>query len=254
MTWFGHTDYYTEVRRGNVPGEEIIHKFGRNAAVGNSFEGVHTLSGAFNFLTAATTVRIKAGGNVNDTAAGTGAQGITVEGIDDNLAAISENLATAGASASSNSSALLWRVNRIFVEDLKAGTYGGKNVGAVVVENSGGGTDLIEIVADFGQSLQGLYSVPTGKTAFFLGAILTTDANKAVDFRVCSREALNDVSTPFAPVRVRNSWTGIEGHFPFQPKSPAFSVVGPADIFVEAQIAAGSADVTADFELLLVDD
>ena len=62
MAFIGHTDFYTEVAKGNVTGHELVHKFGRNDAVGASFEGVHLLSGLFNFLTAATTVRVKACG------------------------------------------------------------------------------------------------------------------------------------------------------------------------------------------------
>lgn len=249
------TDFYTEVRKGNVTGHSIIHKFGYNAVVSSAtvWEGVHVLSAPYNFLSAATTVRIKAGGDASDDASGAGAQSITIEGLGTSLTAISEDLATNGTGASSNSSASFWRINRAYVADLGVGTYGGFNTAAVTIENSGGGTDLLTIGAGFGQSQHALYSVPTGKTAYFLGAHITSDGNKDIDIRVCTREALNDVSTPFSPVRVKLYWIGINGSFDFAPETPGFSVAGPADVWIDTR-GASTPQVSADFELLIVDD
>lgn len=253
------TDFYTEVRKGNVTGHALVHKFGRNDGVGATFEGIHLLSGAFNFLTAASTVRIKAGGNAADTAAGVGAQAITIEGLDNSLNFVSESVATAGGSASSNTSASFWRVFRLYVTPASAGAYAtsagtvGANTGIVTVENSAGGTDLITIGAGEGQSQYGAYAVPTGKTAYFLSATMTTDGNKAADFRCYTRENLSDFSTPFEPKRLKVYFDGILGTFSFSPKSPGFTVSGGGDIWWEAE-AGASTEVSIDFELLLVDD
>lgn len=249
------TDFYAEVRKGKVTGHEIIHKFGHNPSLNSAtvWEGVHLQSTTYNFLTAATTVRVKAGGDAADDAAGLGAQSITIEGLGSSLTAISEDLATAGASASSATSASFWRVNRIFVSDLKAGTYGGANTASIVLENSAGGTDLISIFTGYGQSQHALYSVPTGKTAYFLSSHVTIDTNKSADFRVMTREALNDFSTPFAPTRIRLYWIGLTEIFNFDPSSPGFKVTGPADVYFEAR-GASTPEVSVDFELLIVDN
>jgi hypothetical protein len=60
---------------------QIEHGFGLAHSVGTSYEPV-TSAGAFNWLTAASAVRVKAGGDTNDTAAGTGARTVLVTGLD----------------------------------------------------------------------------------------------------------------------------------------------------------------------------
>ena len=247
-------DFYFEVQRGNVPGYSIVHKFGRNAAVANgSFELVSLLSGATSFLSAATTVRVKAG-NTNDTAAGTGAQAITVVGIDTTLAEVSESIATAGTSASSASSASFWRVYRAYVTAASAGTYGGANTAAVTIENSGGGTDLIQIAAGEGQSQYAAYTIPTGHTAYVLSTQITVDGNKAADVKLCRRAGFNDVSTPFEPTRIMRYWDGVLGVVNFKPVTPMPALAALTDVWFEASGSGAITEVSADFELMLVQD
>ena len=70
----GGRDFLTEVHRGNITGLSCVHKFGANHSVPNgSFAFVTTLGQTAHALSAHTTVRIKAGGNVADTSAGAGA-------------------------------------------------------------------------------------------------------------------------------------------------------------------------------------
>ena len=251
MTYIPHRDFFVEVQKGNVAGHAMVHKFGRNAAVANgSFEHISLLSAATTFLTAATTVRVKAGNAADDTA-GAGAQEITVVGIDDNLAEVTEEIATAGASASSNSAASFWRVYRAYVS--AAGTYGSANTAAVTIENSAGTVDLIQIAIEEGQSQFAGYTVPTGKTAYWLGAHIMVDANKAADVKFIQRRTFNDTSAPVESVRLINYWDGVQGNMSFQPRSPG---VFPAltDLWFEAQGSGAATEVSVDFELLIVDD
>jgi len=251
MTYIPHRDFFVEVQKGNVAGHAMVHKFGRNAAVANgSFEHVSLLSGATSFLSAATTVRVKAGNAADDTA-GAGAREITVVGIDDNLAEVTEAIATAGASASSNSAASFWRVYRAYVS--QAGTYGAANTAAVTIENSAGTADLIQIAIEEGQSQYAGYTVPTGKTAYWLSAHIMVDANKAADVKFIQRRNFNDTSAPLESVRLINYWDGVLGHMGFRPRSPG---IFPAltDLWFEAQGSGAATEVSVDFELLLVDD
>jgi hypothetical protein len=255
MTYIPEQDFNVNVSKGDVPGHSYVHKFGRNDAVASgAWEGVNLLSGAFNFLTAASTVRVKAGGDGNDTAAGTGARSVTVEGLDSSLDEASEAVATAGASASSATSTSFWRVFRAYVTPASAGAYGGNNVGQVVIENSGGGTDLISIGAGEGQSQYGAYAIPSGKTGYLMSAHVTVDATKAADIRIFTRAGLNDFSTPFEPARLKLYWDGILGKFAYLPKAPELSIAAGSDIWVEARGSGGVTEVSANFEILLVDN
>ena len=90
-----------DIARGLVPGCRSFFRFGRNTAIGATYTPV-TRSGHYRTPQAgsATTLRVKAGGNANDTAAGSGARQITLVGLDATGNVITETLATAGASAS----------------------------------------------------------------------------------------------------------------------------------------------------------
>jgi hypothetical protein len=92
-------DFYLEVHKGNVTGHSIIHKFGHNTAIPTTYTPVTSI-GSYPTpqVSGATTLRIKAGGDANDTAAGTGAREITLIGVDETGAEVTETLATAGAS------------------------------------------------------------------------------------------------------------------------------------------------------------
>ena len=247
-----NTDYLIEVARGNVPGASLVHKFGRNAAVPNgSFELISLLSSTASFLAAATTVRIKAGGNGADDTAGAGAQEITVVGIDDNLVEVTETIATAGASASSATTALFWRIYRIYVSAV--GTYGVANTAAITLENSGGGTDLIMIATGEGQSQYGGFTIATATTGYLMSVLLTVDAAKAADVKMMTRANFNDVAAPMPGLRLKNYWDGILGTLVFKPRSPIV-VSALTDIWFEAQGGGAGTEVSVDFELLLIDD
>jgi len=188
-------DFLIEVSKGNIAGHSLVHKFGKNEDVGTTFE---PLSIGAVYQTpqpaAATVLRVKAG-NVNDTAAGTGAREVTIQGLDETGAVQEEALATAGASAGAAGSITFIRVFRAFVSS--SGTYATAAADSmaadIVVENGGGGTDWLTIeMPDIGrgQSQIGVYSVPLGKTAYVFSYIMTTDSSKAVDFLFFRREGI----------------------------------------------------------------
>jgi len=248
-------DFYTEVQKGNVVNHSIVHKYGRNGGVPNgSFEGVLQASAQFNFLTAATTVRIKAGGNAADTAAGAGTQAVTIEGLDDTGAFVSESVELAGASASSATTALFWRVFRAYITPLRAGAYGVANTGDIMIENSGGGTDLIVILAGEGQTQYGAYAIPLATTGYLLSVAFFSDSTKQSDFKMYTRASLTDFTTPFAPKLIKNYWDGVAGGLLLKPKSPMLVMPALTDIWFEAQGSGAVSEVSVDFEILLVDD
>ncbi|KKM67601.1 hypothetical protein LCGC14_1469480 [marine sediment metagenome] len=264
LTWFeklrtevnmSFKNFYVEVKKGNVPGHSLIHKFGRNDAVADAvWEGIHQLSTTFNFLTASTPVRIKAGGNVNDDAGGTGMQKLVVVGLDSDGNQAEETITANGGSASTATTTSFWRVFRLYIPDGGCGTYGSANTGIVTVENSGGGTDLIMITATEGQSQYGAYAIPAGKTGYLLSVEVEADTKKPADFRMFTRNNLTDFSAPFSPRRIRLHFDGIDGPDTHNPDSPFFALPALTDIWMEAEGAGAQTEVSVDFELLLVDD
>ena len=92
------------IASGRIPGLSVVHKFGR-ASVGTTYSPV-TFGGVYNTpqVAGATTLRVKAG-DANDTAAGTGAREVTLIGLDETGAEVTEAVATAGAAASATTTA-----------------------------------------------------------------------------------------------------------------------------------------------------
>jgi len=247
-------DFLIEVAKGNVAGHALVHKFGRNDSIPNgSFAHVSlTPFATADFRQSAATMRVKAGGNAADSAAGAGAREVTIQGIDSTFAEITEAVATAGASASSATTASFWRVHRAWVS--ASGTYGAANTAAVVIEDSGGAADMITIGVGEGQTQYAGWTVPLAKTAYLLSVTVTVDASKPADFRMFTRENIDDISAPLSAPRIKLYWDGLTAPLHFSPKSPGSAIAAKSDIWFEAQGGAGGGEVSVDFELLIVDD
>ncbi len=253
MTYLGDQEFLTEVQQGKVAGYSMIHKFGRNGSVPDStWQFVNRLGFTGWPLSAATTVRIKAGGDANDTAAGTGAREVTVQGIDDSFNEVSEAITTAGTGASAATTVSFWRVHRAWASAV--GTYGGANLGAVIIENSGGGTDLIEIGgAEKGQTQFAAWTVPINKTGLFLGAHVWVDTNKSANIRVYTRADIDVTTAPMKSKRLRDFFP-VKGYCHYEPKGPELVIPAKSDFWVEASGDGAACAVTVNFELLVVDD
>lgn len=250
-------DYLIEVSKGNIPGATIVHKFGKHEDVDTTFEPL-SIGGVYQTMqpAGATALRVKAG-NANDTAAGSGARSIYVQGLDETGDLVGETLATAGASAGAAGSITFIRSFRSYVAT--SGTYataGADSMAAsIVIENSGGGTDWLTIhKPDIGrsQSQIGQYSVPLGKTAYVFKYLLTTDSNKAVDFLFFKREGILDAAAPYQAKRTVVEEIGVQGHLDGE-------FIGGQQFTELTDIgwmckAAAAAEATVDFEILLVDD
>jgi len=253
-------EFYQEVAAGNVDKHSIVPIFGRNDAVGGSYEPV-SLGGVYEMpqVAGASTLRIKAGGNANDTAAGTGAREITVVVLDETGAEVSATIATAGASASSATTVTAIRLLRAFVS--KSGTYPTTLVGShaadIVIENGAGGTDWATIGnTDFSRSNTeiGFYTVPLGFTAFVHALSVTVDSTKSASIIAVKRENILETSVPFTAMRVLLELGGVSGQDAEELKLPSLKIPALTDIGLLGLIATGATEIDASFRILLVAD
>lgn len=254
---------WLQYARGLFGGVTGIKKFGRNSAVGTSFVPV-TMGGVYQTPQAAsaTTVRIKAGGDANDTAAGTGAREVTVEGLDETFAFVSEAIATAGASASSATTATFTRIFRVYVSG--SGTYAtasaGSHSGDIVIENGAGGTDWATIDATDitkAQSEIGVYTVPAGSSGYVKLREVSIDSGKTIDLDFFSRTGCDETAAPYSARRTQSVMTGLSGGSieTFGPTDIPFGpYVGPTDIGFLAKVTTGTASVSVEFDIFLVEE
>ena len=202
MTWPSGLD----IARGLAPGCVSSFRFGRNTAIGSSYTPV-TRSGFYwtPQATAAVALRVKAGGNANDTANGSGAREITLVGLNSSGDIITETLATAGASASASTAQTLMRLTKAFVS--KSGTYAtqtaGTQAGSITIENAAGGEDWA-LIADgtLGKGIAeiGSYTTPLGKSAAVFNITVSSDADKKANIVMFKRENILETVAPYSPM------------------------------------------------------
>lgn len=242
---------------GRAQSDDIVHKFGQSLDVGTSYAPV-SIGEIYRTpqVAGATALRVKAGGDAGDTAAGAGARGVTLIGLDETGAYAEETIATAGISASSNTTTTFLRLFRAFVS--ASGTYAtasaGSHVADIVIENSAGTEDWATIkLSNFplGQSEIGFYTVPLGKRALVQQIVLEVDATKAVDFIFLQRPNILETSDPYSAMRVVQGFSGVEGVFNLQLANPyIFSAL--TDIGFMAK-GSSPAEVSCDFEMQILD-
>ena len=249
------------IAQGNISNKSIKRVYGKAKTMGTTWRIVWGLgsSTAYTFLTSASTLEAISS-NANDTSAGTGARTIMISGLDSSFNEITEVLSMNGTSATSATSNSFYRVNEVSVNT--TGTYGGTNFGNITLRVSGAGASLAYITGDetvgtssYGDSKSnlGIYSVPTGKTAFITGLRIYVEGNKSINIVLYKREDIGTTSAPQKPRTLLWSGRGIENDYVIEFDS-YIVINGESDIFLRAQTGTGTADVIAGFDMLIVDD
>lgn len=254
------TDVKLDESRGLHTGRTVVHKFGANPSVAAATQECITDGGGIyaGFLTTAAPVRIKAGGDANDDAAGTGARAVEIVGLDENGVGFTESLATAGASASSATSANVLRVFRAYVTD--SGTYGGANAAEIVLETTGG----IEVArirrigagtndSGAGQTQMAIYTVPAGKVAYVRHLYANVESAKTGDVYFWQRRDATTTSAPFTAPRTYHTIQGLSGSEDYVPEAPFGPFPALTDLFVTGVGPTGGARISARMEIVIVD-
>lgn len=195
-----------DIARGLAPGCAGSFVFGRNTAIGSSYTPV-TRSGFYRTpqVTGAVALRVKAGGNANDTANGTGAREITLIGLDATGEVIVETLATAGVSASTATAKTFIRLTSAYVS--KSGTYAsqtaGSQAGGITIEKSTGGEDWA-LISDGtlgkGQAEIAAYTTSRNKSAAVFNMTVSSDADKKANIVLFRRENILEIAAPYSPM------------------------------------------------------
>lgn len=258
--WYRGAGSNWTVAAGKYPNLSIVHKFGRNPAIGTTFAPV-CMGGVYQTpqYGSATTLRIAAGGDANDTAAGSGARSITLQGLDETGALVSETIATAGASASSATTTTFSRLFRFYVE--ASGTYATASAGShaddITIENGAGGTTWGVIDATSfpqGQSEVGAYTVPAGYTGYITEMTMISDATKPTDILLFQRKDANQTAAPYSRMSKVMSTDNLTVMFNQNHINPLGPFPAHTDLGFMAKVAIGTASVAVDFEILLVAD
>jgi hypothetical protein len=244
----GSEPFELQVARGQVPGHLAFCQFGINSGVNQTLETVWVGGDAYTFPSAATTTTISSS-NAADTAAGTGAQTVLVDGLNANYERVTEVASLNGQTGVTLTNQYL-RVNRVTI--LTAGS-GGTSAGSIFVGTGTVTTGVPAVVlnrtgASSNESESGFYTVPAGYTAYitrFTMSSSNNSANEATRFFLRIR--------PFGGVFGYKAVYNIPGNAIYECEA-AYPLPLPekSDLEVMALTTAGAAYVTTQLQIILV--
>jgi hypothetical protein len=232
-----------QVSRGQIMGHERICPFGYNGAV-TAQESLWAEGGLYTFPTGASLLTVvSSSANDDGNLPGTGARTVVIEGLDENYERISETVILDGTAYVSTINSYL-RVNNVYVATV--GSVG-TSVGKITVENLTP-TTLATIVATLGNSEQCIYTVPAGYTAYITRYALssynaTTGAGTFGQIYIRPFGGANQLATT---VRIPGT-----GAFTCEADYP-FPVTEKSDIDFRSTVSAGSANVSAQLQMVLI--
>ena len=161
--------YQLQVSKGQITGASAEYKFGYNSDINGTEETVWAAGGNYPWASAAFTAYVSSS-SILDTGIGTGAQTVTVQGLDENYVQQSVTVTLNGQAQVQVGDASGWlRVNRVFVVTSGAG---GTAAGDIYVSVSGAllgiptGAIYAKIDAGDNQTQQAIYTVPAGHSVY----------------------------------------------------------------------------------------
>ncbi len=236
--------------RGLVPGHRSVRKFGNNPSVGSTEEPIWFGSAAKTYPTTADTILVAAGGNVNDTAAGSGARTVVFDGLDADFAEISEEITLAGASASAATTQAFLRMFRAYVGT--PGTYGGVNAGDIAIETSGG-IVLANMPAEKAETQLGWYTVPAGYTAYIQRLDWFIPDNALIVCQMKVRESADITSgSNMRSFRTRFVANLARPGLPVEMEETPIIVPEKSDILCTGEASSGNHEVSVQMSIILV--
>ena len=176
--------YELQVSKGQVAGATALYKFGYNPDINGTEETVWSQGGDVVWPAAAFTAFISSSSTA-DTSAGTGAQTVTIEGLDENYATQSVTVDMNGQTQVQVGDASGWiRINRAFV--VTAGS-GGTAAGTVYIAATGVSSGvptgtIYASITDGNQTQMAVYTVPASHTLYLDDLIFTAAISQANNY------------------------------------------------------------------------
>lgn len=254
MSFLGARDFALEVPRGNVAGVAGVNKFGRSTDVDTTARDIWDVVGTAIWV-APTTARTHdiASTSASDTSGGAGARTIRIYGLTGwSSKEVSEDITMNGVTnvPTANSYVIIHR--------MKVLTKGATNVnvGAISATAQTDGTVTAQINIGQGQTQMAVYGIPDTQTAYvsrYYCSVIRTSTARSVDVNLFANPEPDAELTEF----VVKHTVGIESagaSMTVQEFNPYYPLAGPAIIKIQATASANNSDVSAGFDLYLVDN
>ena len=167
------TPYELLVAQGAVPGAKTVTVFGLNSDVDTTEVSVWPLPSIIAVPAAALQMKVSST-SANDTAAGTGARTVILNGLDSSYAEITETVTLNGTTAVTTTNSFL-RINSAYVATAgsTASAAGDIYIGTGVVTAGVPATVYNIIKYNYNTTITGKYTVPAGYTAYMTKGLFT---------------------------------------------------------------------------------
>jgi hypothetical protein len=236
-----------QVSRGQITGHGVELISGISGSVGTSYTTVWSQNTVYAYLSAASVMKISST-SANDAAAGTGAQTVTIHGLDANYNQINETVTLNGQTAVNTTSSFL-RVFHLAVATAGTGEAAAGTIYAGTGTVTAGVPAVVYGVYTAGNgSTACIWTVPAGYTAYITSCAsgyssATATANGTVSVSV---RPFGTVFDTISQLRVSN---GVQGWIQFQ---YPISVAEKSDIEIRAASSTAGAGVTAEFQVVYI--
>ena len=252
------SDYYLRVAKGEVPGTSAINKFGNNPS-STTGDDVWTGGGVYPFYPSIAVAVDIVSTSTDDDSGGTGAIQVTVQGLDENWDEQTETVTLNGTGVVQLTNTYV-RMFRAFV--LEAGSSN-TNIGNITCYARATGSGVtagdvsIHIGAGNGQTQQTIYTVPNGKTAYFIkGYVGMATSDKTAEdtiFRWLMKfnNGINGAWLTQGEIGLVNLGSG---HWQYEYGVPAGPLPEKTDIRIAIESASGTFDTVGGYDLVLVDN
>jgi hypothetical protein len=248
------------IARGIADGNIAVHKFGRNDDVGTTIMPI-TASGVYRMPLPADAqrLRVRSGGDANDTAGGSGTRSIRIQGLAVDGTPLDQDIDLAGASASALTDVAFLRSYRVAV--LEVGTYEIEGPASaadsdIIIEDAAGNEWCrISQATDFqrGQGEIGCYSVPMGYSLYISKLSMSTDVSAKTDFFVMQRQGILDgTGAEYRPFRMVQEFRSLSGLLAIDYDVPIGPIRELTDVLVLARATSGTVDVQVQLDFILV--
>lgn len=239
---YSEIPFLYRVALGQFPRYSINNKFGYNVAAGTSQEEVWNVGGIESYLSTAEKMNIVSTSTNDDgDPAGTGAQTLTIYGLDNDWSEINETVTLNGQTNVLTTNSYL-RVFRMIVNT--AGSTG-SNVGVITASAQTSASTHAQINATDNQTLKINFSAPAGKYVLITGAEIGTAKNKDVEIRF----KIRPFGETFQTKKVLNFYQATVSFEQFLP----ILIPPKSDITITAVTGAGTAEVSTNIDYLLID-
>lgn len=249
-------DFLDKISQGEIEGASILHKFGAGE-VGTSITPI-TISLEYKTPTTPQSLEFVSDSAL-DTFLGTGAREVQIKIINASWEEEVFIIETNGVTPVPLPKQVL-RVTSWMV--ISSGTYAtstlGSHYGELTIREVGAG-DIWTIIPNspfpFGRSQIGVYTIPKGKSGWILSKTINTDSSKIIDVYLFERCNASDIAPPYtSAMTLLEREVGIQGGFDKTFRGGKGPFVGPCDIGFMGNVDVGSAIISIDYEMVLLDN